>query len=474
MPDSATPTLLTPRELRAWRGLLRVHATLVKALDAELERAHGLSLTSYEVLLYLNDAPEGRLRMHDLATSVLLSRSGLTRLADRLERDGFIEREACESDARGSFAVITAGGREKLATARVTHLDGVRRHFLSHLDAEAQDRLGDVWERILPIAGYRGEIPDGWRLVDGMRPRTASDRDVACPATRQHGLITRARMRDLGFGDRAISRRLAAGRLIAVHRGVSAVGHGALTQPARWLAAVLACGPGALLSHGSTAAALWGSPRPAGPHSRHAQRRRRGDGAARRLPAPLHDAGRRRPHAPRADPGHLGHATLLDLAAVVPRRKLRRAIAQADVLRRLRVEELERMLAAHPGRPGTPLLAGLLAEHRPQGGISRSDFEDRLVELCERYGLPAPRLNARIAGLEVDVSWPQARVVAEADSFSFHRTRAAFEDDRARDATLTAAGHIVHRFTERQVRLAPETVVAALRRSLADRGRMAS
>jgi DNA-binding MarR family transcriptional regulator len=151
-PDSATPTLLTPRELRAWRGLLRVHATLVKALDAELERAHGLSLTSYEVLLFLNDSPEGRLRMHDLASSVLLSRSGLTRLADRLERDGFIEREACESDARGSFAVITAAGREKLCAARVTHLDGVRRHFLSHLDDEAQDRLGDVWERVLPGA----------------------------------------------------------------------------------------------------------------------------------------------------------------------------------------------------------------------------------------------------------------------------------------------------------------------------------
>ncbi len=153
MPDSATtPTLLTPRELRAWRGLLRVHATLVKALDAELERAHGLSLTSYEVLLYLNDSPEGRLRMHDLATSVLLSRSGLTRLADRLERDGFIEREACESDARGSFAVITDAGRQKLAGARVTHLDGVRRHFLAHLDDEAQDRLGEVWERVLPSA----------------------------------------------------------------------------------------------------------------------------------------------------------------------------------------------------------------------------------------------------------------------------------------------------------------------------------
>lgn len=142
--------LLSPRELRAWRGLLRVHATLVKALDAELERAHDISLTSYEVLLFLHDAPDGRIRMHDLAASVLLSRSGLTRLADRLEREGLIERKACEVDARGSFAVITDAGRAKLAAARATHLDGVRRHYLSHLSAEEQDALGDTWERILP------------------------------------------------------------------------------------------------------------------------------------------------------------------------------------------------------------------------------------------------------------------------------------------------------------------------------------
>ena len=147
---TTTTRLLSPRELRAWRGLLRVHATMVKALDAELERAHGLSLTSYEVLLFLNDSSDGRLRMHDLASSVLLSRSGLTRLADRLQREGFVEREACASDARGSFAVITDAGREKLTAARATHLDGVRRHFLSHLSAEEQDALGDTWERILP------------------------------------------------------------------------------------------------------------------------------------------------------------------------------------------------------------------------------------------------------------------------------------------------------------------------------------
>jgi DNA-binding MarR family transcriptional regulator len=149
MPSSSTASTLTPRELRAWRGLLRVHAKLVKALDAELEREHGLSLTTYEVLLYLNEADEGRLRMHDLAASVLLSRSGLTRLVDRLERDGFVERQACDSDARGAFAAITPAGRDKLAAARATHLDGVRRHFLSHLDDARQELLGETWERVL-------------------------------------------------------------------------------------------------------------------------------------------------------------------------------------------------------------------------------------------------------------------------------------------------------------------------------------
>lgn len=149
MPETTSTALLTPPELRAWRGLLRVHASLVKALDAELERAHGLSLTSYEVLLFLGDSDEGRQRMHDLASSVLLSRSGLTRLADRLERDGLIVRRACESDARGSFAVITDAGRAKLVAARATHLDGVRRHFLSRLTDAEQDALGDVWERVL-------------------------------------------------------------------------------------------------------------------------------------------------------------------------------------------------------------------------------------------------------------------------------------------------------------------------------------
>ena len=144
-----TISRLDARELRAWRGLLRVHAQLSKALDAQLDATHGLQLTSYEVLLYLSDAEGGRMRMNDLASSVLLSRSGLTRLVDRLERDGYLERCSCAHDARGAFAVLTPAGREKLEAARETHLAGVRELFLSHFSPAELDVLGDAWDRVL-------------------------------------------------------------------------------------------------------------------------------------------------------------------------------------------------------------------------------------------------------------------------------------------------------------------------------------
>src|SRR5918992_628961 len=121
-------------ELRAWRGLLRAHALLVKRLDAELEAAHSLPLTSYEVLLHLADADGCKMRMCDVAESVLLSRSGLTRLIDRLERDGLVERVSCTDDARGAFARLTDAGRRKLDAASTTHLEGIRQHFLAHFD----------------------------------------------------------------------------------------------------------------------------------------------------------------------------------------------------------------------------------------------------------------------------------------------------------------------------------------------------
>jgi DNA-binding MarR family transcriptional regulator len=143
---------LDERELRAWRGMLRAHAALTKALDADLDSAHGLPLSSYEVLMYLNDAEGRRMRMRDLAASVILSRSGLTRLADRLEREGLIRRESCPSDARGAFAVLTPAGAEVLAVARATHLAGVRSRFLQHFSDDELDALGDAWDRVVPGA----------------------------------------------------------------------------------------------------------------------------------------------------------------------------------------------------------------------------------------------------------------------------------------------------------------------------------
>ena len=143
---------LDERELRAWRGMLRVHATLTKALDADLEAAHGLPLTSYEVLLHLDSAEDQRMRMSDLAATVILSRSGLTRLVDRLEREGLIARESCPSDARGSFATLTPAGRKKLGAARATHLAGVRSMFVDHFSADELELLGAAWERVLPGA----------------------------------------------------------------------------------------------------------------------------------------------------------------------------------------------------------------------------------------------------------------------------------------------------------------------------------
>ena len=146
---ATTISRLDTRELRAWRGLLRVHAQLSKALDAQLIAEHGLPLSSYEVLMHLSDAEGGRMRMNELASSVLLSRSGLTRLVDRLEREGYLERCSCAHDARGAFAVLTLAGREKVEAARTTHLAGVRELFLSRFTDEELDAMGAAMDRVL-------------------------------------------------------------------------------------------------------------------------------------------------------------------------------------------------------------------------------------------------------------------------------------------------------------------------------------
>ncbi len=132
--------------------MLRVHSALVKQLDAELSSAHKLPLSSYEVLLNLEAAPGQRRRMAELADSVLLSRSGMTRLVDRLEKDGLLRRDTCTDDGRGAFAVLTEKGAAALAQARRTHLDGVREKFLKQFDESELRVLAEYWERIVPGA----------------------------------------------------------------------------------------------------------------------------------------------------------------------------------------------------------------------------------------------------------------------------------------------------------------------------------
>jgi DNA-binding MarR family transcriptional regulator len=149
---------LSPAELAAWRGLLRLHAALAKALDAELTAEHDLPLTSYEVLITLRAAPDHRCRMAELAERVLLSRSGMTRLVDRLEREGLLERTSCSSDGRGCFAVLTPAGEEEVARARPTHLDGVRNRFLRHFSPDELATMGSWWERLLPGASRDADL----------------------------------------------------------------------------------------------------------------------------------------------------------------------------------------------------------------------------------------------------------------------------------------------------------------------------
>ena len=143
---------LAPAELAAWRGFLRAHAALVRDLDRELEAAHRLPLTHYEVLLHLADAPGGRLRMSELAGSVLLSQSGVTRLVDRMAKEGLVVREPCAEDGRVLHACLTEAGERRLADARPTHLAGVRARFLDHFDERELETLAAAWERLRPGA----------------------------------------------------------------------------------------------------------------------------------------------------------------------------------------------------------------------------------------------------------------------------------------------------------------------------------
>ena len=133
-----------------WQRFLRSHATVMRRLEQDLVTEQRLPLASYDVLVQLTQAPQHRLRMTELAERVLLSRSGLTRLVDRLERDGLVTREACPSDARGMFAVLTDAGYARLRAATPTHLRGVHDYWLSKLDEDYLAALDRALRKILP------------------------------------------------------------------------------------------------------------------------------------------------------------------------------------------------------------------------------------------------------------------------------------------------------------------------------------
>jgi DNA-binding MarR family transcriptional regulator len=153
------PAYLDELELAAWRGMLRVHARLIRELSTELEQAHGLPLSSYEVLIVLSQSPGERLRMAELADAVVLSPSGITRLVDRLVSEGLVAKVRCVRDRRGWYAVLTDAGRDRLGEARGTHLAGVRVRFHQLVTADEQAMLAGIWERLLQGAESEPEPP---------------------------------------------------------------------------------------------------------------------------------------------------------------------------------------------------------------------------------------------------------------------------------------------------------------------------
>jgi hypothetical protein len=247
------------------------------------------------------------------------------------------------------------------------------------------------------------------------------------------------------------------------HVGVYAVGHRGLSLHGRWMAAVLACGPGALLSHQDAAALLrilsWTA------HSTinvtiPGRRRRGRPGIALHQVRRLHREDRA---VAEQIPVTSVARTLLDLAEVVRPQQLERSLEEAERLRLLDLEAVERLLDRSRGRRGRVVLAMMLRDYRGSPPSTRSELEGRFLALCRQAGLPPPAVNVRVAGLEVDAVWHDHRLVAELDGHEFHRTRAAFERDRIRDARLQLAGYSVVRFTYRRLESAPAEVVQTVR-----------
>jgi very-short-patch-repair endonuclease len=310
------------------------------------------------------------------------------------------------------------------------------------------------------------------RATDAATPRRASaDLAVAMLATAQHGVVERGQLRDLGLTDSAIARRIESGRLHRLRRGVYAVGHPVVGRLGQWLAAVLACGPGAHLSHASAAALqdIW-----------------RSDGALIHVTVPgpgrrsgprlyVHRASDLGPEEVRTQlgiPVTSPARTIVDLAATAAgERMVERLLDRAETLH---IGDVRTVAAAHPGHRGARRILRTLGAHAPGTTLTRSDLEELLLALCRTHRLPTPRVNHVVAGLEVDLLFAPQRLAVEADSWTYHRTRSAFERDRERDALLARAGYRVLRFSDRQIEHEPSTVAGAIAAALAEQERALS
>jgi very-short-patch-repair endonuclease len=288
---------------------------------------------------------------------------------------------------------------------------------------------------------------------------TPIDRRIAAIAARQHGVVSLGQLVAVGLGARGVRDRVGAGRLHRIHQGVFAVGHAGLSLDGRRMAAVLACGPGAVLSY-RDAAALHGIRPSNSPRFDVTSPQRTG----RRKPGVRVHSGATLTAADvimvRGIPCTTVARTLLDLAEVVPKHQLQRAIARAEMLGVLDLIAIHQVLARARGRRGAPVLKFALAE---DPALSDSEIEDLLFDICRRANVPRPLRRYWIGSYEADFAWPQHRLIAEADGRAAHGTRHAFEHDRLRDRRLAVAGWRVIRFTWRQLRDDPQEVAATLR-----------
>jgi predicted transcriptional regulator of viral defense system len=311
------------------------------------------------------------------------------------------------------------------------------------------------------------------RLYETELDHVARERAINELAARQHDVLALAQLRALGLGDSGVRQRVAAGKLRRLHQGVYAIGLSPPSVEARFMAAVLACGPGAALSHRSAAAHLGLRPCNRSAVDVIAPRR---TGKARAGIDVHRAAGLRACDVILLDgvPCTSVARTLLDLAGILDREGLERAVERAEILRIFDLHAVEDVLERAGRRREAAALRAVIAAYAPDPAFTRSELERRFLALCRKAGVPRPQVNTFRAlpgdGFELDFTWPDRRLIAETDSHRYHSTRRAFENDRRRDQRLTVAGWRVVRFTWRQVFGEPAEVGATLRALLSGEG----